>query len=857
MKGQRIELYDLRCNYQHEPMAVDDAPVFSWKVSSERQGDSQTGYRLLVKTGGNLIWDSGIVNSSDHCAVSYQGPALAAKTQYQWEVAVRNNQGIWAESGSRFETGKCGRPWSGKWISAPWCKLDRDDQAAIYLRKTLSLTSSAASARLYICGLGLYEVWINGKRISNTELEPTYTKYDAEALYRVFDVTSHFQRPGAHTLGVILGNGWYNCFTKDAWNTPQSTWRGVPRLLCELTICGTDGFVAQTTSDTSWTTSKGPIIFNSIRSGEHYDSRLEQPFWSCPNSEGEGWQPAIQVRSPGGIIKAAQGYPIRVVERIPPKQSWQTSEGRRIFDFGQNLAGRVVLSSWGPENSEYILRYAEELTPDKQHVDQSHLRCFIREGEFQTDRYISNGSGKTHWNSRFVYHGFRYVELETVGAPLSSADLIAEVLHTDFPQTGQFLCSDEDLNTIQRMALWSSRSNSMGLPTSDPHREKNAWTGDNGFASEQLMLNFDSLLMQSQWLDSVCDCQRIDGAIPCVCPSTGWGFNWGNGPDWSLVLTQMPWRFYCHTGDRRFIERAFPFVEKHFHFMESMANNRILDYGIGDWCAPFDGPAISVNMESFKAPRALTDTLCFYEAAVILGKMCDVLGRENPYQKKQALIRQALVRRFVSLSLDIEGDCQTSDAGVIWNHILDETNEKLVLDRLVNRIVENGNHLDYGVLGQRYVMEVLGESGNVEQLLLMLKNPTYPSYLHLAKHGCTTLTECWNLEGSHNHMMFSYVSAILYKYIAGLTGECDSGLGNYLVRPSLLTDSMSCWEETRHGKLSIEWNKWDGAVDLVLEIPFGCQARLIPPHTVCAQLEVLDSGTHYRRWKLSSLSAEK
>lgn len=133
--------------------------------------------------------------------------------------------------------------------------------------------------------------------------------------------------------------------------------------------------------------------------------------------------------------------------------------------------------------------------------------------------------------------------------------------------------------------------------------------------------------------------------------------------------------------------------------MESMANNRILDYGIGDWCAPFDGPAISVNMESFKAPRALTDTLCFYEAAVILGKMCDVLGRENPYQKKQALIRQALVRRFVSLSLDIEGDCQTSDAGVIWNHILDETNEKLVLDRLVKRIVEKWEPLGLWCFG--------------------------------------------------------------------------------------------------------------------------------------------------------------
>lgn len=850
MDNHFLELYDLRCNHQQKPTAIDDLPVFSWKVRSGFPGDAQTGYRLIVKAGNAMVWDSGVVDSSDHCVVPDEGLALCAKTQYQWTVAIRNRSGVWAEADSQFETGKYGQPWAGRWISAPWCKLDRDDQAAVYLRKTISIEQPAACARLYICGLGLYEAWMDGKRISDIELEPAYTKYDAEVLYRVFDVTEQLQQAGPHTLGVILGNGWYNCFTKDAWNAPQSTWRGIPRLLCELTVSHADGAVTQIVSDTSWKTSRGPIVFNANRSGEHYDARLERPLWCCPALDDRDWQPAIQVRSPGGWIKAAQGYPIRVVERFTPKQSWQTEEGHRIFDFGQNLAGRARLTVWGPAGSEYILRYAEELTSDGQHVDQSHLRCFIREGEFQTDRYISDGNGKKRWASRFVYHGFRYVELETVGATPSSAELDAEVLHTDYPLSGQFDCSDPDLNMIQQMALWSTRSNSMGLPTSDPHREKNAWTGDNGFASEQMLLNYDSLLMQSQWLDSVCDCQRIDGAIPCVCPSTGWGFNWGNGPDWSLVLTQMPWRFYCSTGDRRFLEKAFPYVEKHFRFMESMANDEILDYGIGDWCAPFEGPAVSVNMESFKAPRALTDTLCYYEAAVLLGKMCETLGRENPYKEKQQRIRQALLKHFVTLDLEVKGDCQTSDAGVVWNHLLDAADEKVIADRLVKRISENGNHLDFGVLGQRYVMEVLGESGHVEKLFLMLKNPTYPGYLHLARNGCTTLTECWNLGGSHNHMMFSHVSAILYKYIAGLKADEEAGSGALLVRPSLMTDRMDCWEETRYGRFSVQWEKREDGAEITVEVPFGCHARLIPPNTARAEEEVLTCGIHRRHWKL-------
>ncbi len=851
MNNNFLELYDLRCNYQQMPTAIDDVPFFSWKVRSEYQGDTQTGYRLIVQDGNVIVWDSGVVDSPDHCAVPYQGVALSAKTQYQWKVAIRNCNGIWVEADSEFETGKFGQPWAGHWISASWCKLDRDDQAAIYLRKTFTIETPITCARLYICGLGLYETWIDGKRISDVELEPAYTKYDSEMLYRVFDVTEQVKNAGSHTLGVILGNGWYNCFTKDAWNAPQSTWRGIPRLLCELTVFLADGDVRQIVSDTSWRTSKGPIVFNAIRSGEHYDARFEQPLWCCPALNDGDWQPAVQVRSPGGNLKAAQGYPIRVVARLIPKQSWQTLEGHRIFDFGQNFAGRARLTVWGPAGSEYILRYAEELTPDRQHVDQSHLRSFIREGEFQTDHYIADGFYKKHWSSRFVYHGFRYVELETVGTTPASAEVSAEILHTDYSLSGQFTCSDKDLNTIQQMALWSTRSNSMGIPTSDPHREKNSWTGDNGFASEQMLLNFDSLLMQSQWLDSVCDCQRIDGAIPCVCPSTGWGFNWGNGPDWSLVLTQMPWRFYCKTGDRRFIEKAFPYIEKHFQFMSSMANDEILDYGIGDWCAPFDGPAVSVNMESFKAPRSLTDTLCFYETAVLLGKMCNVLGRENPYEDKQKKIRQSLLKYFVKPTLEIEGDCQTSDAGVIWNHILDGKDEKIVLNRLVKRIAETGYHLDFGVLGQRYVMEALGESGYIEELFKMLKNPTYPGYLYLAGNGCTTLTECWNLEGSHNHMMFSHVSAILYKYIAGLKDDGKPGTRMFLVIPSLLTERMNCWEETIHGRLSIQWEKEEDVAEITIEVPFGCHARLIPPQVVCDKEEVLACGIHHRCWKIS------
>ena len=862
MQKEGFKIISCTCDYQKNPMGVDMAPVFSWKMTSPVRGDRQTASRIVVAECESMIpdarvWDSGKVKNGENLSIPYEGTALQPRTRYYWQVTAWNRDGQTAKGPvSWFETGKRGEPWTARWIGAPWCKPDKDDKAAPYLRKRFFVKERVKKARLYICGLGVYEAWLEGRRISDILLDPAYTKYDAEALYRVYDVTEYLPDSGQAALGVILGNSWYNCFTKDAWNAPQSTWRAVPKLLCELHMEYADGSKDCICSDTSWKTSKGPIIFNSIRSGEHYDARLEQEHWNEGSFDASAWESAIQMRPPGGILKAAQGAPIRAIERLEAVNTYMTKDGHRIFDFGQNTAGKAELTVNGPGGSRFILRYGEELTADGEHVDQSHLRCFIREGEFQTDHYIKKSSEPETWSSRFVYHGFRYAELEAIGASAKEASASAVVMHTDFARTGVFACSHEGLNTSQSLCLWASRSNAMGLPTSDPHREKNAWTGDNGFAAQQLLINFDSLHILMQWLDSVCDCQRTDGAIPCVCPSTGWGFNWGNGPDWSLVLTSLPWLLYRQTRNKRILEKYYPYVCRHFEFMRSMAVDGIVNYGIGDWCAPFEGAAVSVNMESFHAPTPLTDTACYYEAAEILDKMSRELGYDNPYIVYKEEIRQALLEHFVTDELEIEGDCQTSDGCAAWNHILTKEQENRVVKRLADRIAANGYHLDFGVLGQRYVMESLGDHGYMDILFKMLCQDTYPGYLYLAENGCTTLTECWNLGGSHNHMMFSHVSAVLYQYIAGLRWRDDApGMTRFILEPSLLTESMTCSYDTPNGIVSIDWKLDHHAAEVTVQVPFGTTADLKIPSCVQdgGKEILLESGRYSFTWSLKAV----
>lgn len=863
-----FEIVQCLCNHQENPIGLDRVPSFGWKMRSDIQADTQTACRVTVASAPELagagqadVWDSGRIAGDGNVCLAYGGPALSPRTRYYWSVTAWNRSGEAAVSAPAFfETGKLEEPWQAKWITAPFLKMDRTDRGAPYFRRDFPLRGAVRSARLYICGLGYHEVYIEGRKISENLLEPAFTKYDTMTYYRAYDVTQDLPAAGSAAIGVVLGNGWYNCFTEDNWNIRQASWRAVPKLLCELYITYADGTQDCVRSGPDWKTSIGPIVFNSIRNGEWYDARLEMPGWSESGFRGDGWQNAEIVRGAGGTLRSAEMQPVRVTDELAPVNAYRTPEGRWIFDLGQNFAGKARLTAYGPAGTTITLRYAEDLTADGQRVDQSHISGFVRSGEFQTDKYTKKSDGPEEWTPSFVYHGFRYVEAEGLPETLPGPCVTGLVMHTSFARTGHFECSDETLTAIQRLCHWSSISNCQGVPTDCPHREKNSWTGDAGTVQDQLLLNYDAFLFLEKWMEDLCQSQRPNGSIPCVAPSTGWGYNWGNGPDWSMVLTTLPWALYQQTGDKAILARYYPFVCRHFDFMSSMAVDHIVNYGIGDWCAPFDGPALAVNMGSFKSPVALTDTACYYRSAVLLSKMSRVLGYDDPYYAKSQQIRAAIIRNFVDPDTgEVAGACQTSDGCVAFHHLLEPQAEARLMDRLVTRIAENGWHIDYGILGSKYVLNMLGEYGRTDVIYRMLTCEGYPGYRYWLDHGCTTLAECWNLGGSHNHYMFSDVSAVFYRYFAGIRPDEDApAFRGFLLAPALELDiqALSASVETPHGTVFSGWKKEGDTVTFTARVPFGTTARLCLPAGVQAAENgtLLGSGCYEFHWKLAGAS---
>ncbi|MBQ9510392.1 MAG: family 78 glycoside hydrolase catalytic domain [Clostridia bacterium] len=829
-------VYDLTVNYLKSPCGVDETPRFSYKIKTAENGKKQISRRICVYKGDDKkekVWDSGVVDTAEQLFVEYSGDPLEAVTKYVFEVEVVLSDGEKATAESGFVTGKLGEKWAAKWINQRSVNRETDAYGAQYLRKTFEIERPVSSAFLVICGLGYFESYVNGTKTGDDVLSPAFTRYDEEIMYMTYDVKT-LLKTGKNAIGVTLGNGWYNCFAEDPWNTRAATWKHVPKLICELHITYSDGTKAVVCSEPSWKSSKGPITFNGIRNGEFYDARLELGDWTCPEYDDSLWEGTKVMKSPGGILKAMNLEPIRVRAVIPAKKMWKTENGY-AFDIGQNQAGVGHFKVRGEAGTEIKFRYSDVLREDGE-LDFSAIGCFIRSGEFQTDKYIKKSDEEEEWNAKFTYHGFQYIEVTGIDYEPRISDVCAYTLFTDVDVTGSFSCSDELFNKVQHMCRWSTVSNLHSIPTDNPHREKNGWTGDTSLSCEQMLINFGTRSLLSKWSGDMRTSQRPAGQIPCIVPSTGYGYYGLMGPDWSSAFIVVPYNIYLYNADKKIIRENYEPIKRNCDFMESMTVDYTLHYGTGDWCAPFEGPAISRNMGAYKCPVEVSDTGFFYNAAMTVVKMAEILGCPEDaeyYSELAKNIRKAFREKFFDKStFTVKGDCQTATAVMLYFNLYEPDEYRPLVDKLISQIEKTDWHLDFGVLGCKFVMEVLGSAGEGNIGHRMLAQRTFPGCQRWIDLGATTLWECWNGGGSHNHHMFSSLSAFMYKYIGGICPDLNApGFVHTIIRPAIDCgmESADASHESMLGKVSCSWKNTGSETTLDITVPFGGTATLYLP----------------------------
>ena len=688
-----------------------------------------------------------------------------------------------------------------RWIGCPDCPAD----ASPVFRKTFQWSKGASgAATLYISGLGFYTLRLNGGAVNDEMLNPAFSRYDQTVYYNEIPLDA-FLREGENVLEVALGNGWYNQQQEDAWQFEHAVWKGAPRLICALYA----GETCVLASGSDWQAASGATTFNSLRCGETFDARV-QPQWGR----------AAVVPPPGGALKRQEIEPIRLRRYIDPV-GVVPSEQPVVYDFGVNLSGNVEICVEGPCGAKVTIVYSEIVMPNGYLAREQHQQ-FVYFPRFQQDEYILAGQGQETWHSRFGYNGFRYA---MVRAPRECRVLRvrARQFHTDLQEAGGISTGDASLCRIQAAIRQSSLTNFHHMPTDCPHREKNGWTGDAWLSARQMLFNFDMRKAYIKWLDDIVDCQRPGGQIPCIAPTSAWGYAWGSGITWDVALLAIPWEMYWFYGDAAILRRYAQPVQKYMQYLRDTLDHGIPPYGLGDWCAPPEADLI---------PEAALRACMAVYAGQLAEQMGCALADDALRELGEGVAREcksAFLREYGAMAG--ESLCQLYYALRLLLGLSDGPEEDL--RGLLRSLDAAQGHIMGGIFTARFVPEALTRFGRPDAAWKLASAKGYPGWDDLANKCAGTLGESWFGGSSMNHHMFSSIGAWYYQALAGMRA-LEPGFAKVLLAPYIPQDlpQFSAWHQTPRGKLLLEWDE----ARVTVEIPAGVAA------TVRAQKAQWDVG---------------
>lgn len=825
-------IVDQQCEHLVSPLGIDvSKPRLSWITDDPRPGAKQTAYEIIVSTdsaAAKKIWQTGKI-TADVQMVTYNGEALLPFTTYYWIVKTWDKDGIEVSPGaSHFETGMMQmQNWKGAWIQDT---RDIHLKPAPYFRRTFNLPKKIISARAYIAVAGLYELYINGNRIGDHRLDPMYTRFDRRTLYVTYDVTQQLQQ-GQNAIGVLLGNGWYNHQSTAVWYFHEAPWRARPLFCMDLRITYTDGSVETVSTDNRWKTALSPVIFNSIYTAEHYDARKEIPHWNEPSFNDSAWKEVIYRSAPSTNIVSQSLHPIRNVEKIPAITMRKFSDSVYVFDLGRNIAGVSQVRLRGEKGTVLRLKHGERIYANGR-VDQSNINVHYRPTDdsdpFQTDIYILKGDGNEEtFMPHFNYKGFQYVEV-TSDKPveLSKESLAGYFMHSDVPPVGAVSSSNTTINKIWAATNHSYLSNLFGYPTDCPQREKNGWTGDAQIAVETGLYNFDAITIYEKWLADHRDEQQPDGVLPSIVPTGGWGYEWGNGPDWTSTIAVIPWNIYLFYGDSRLLSDCYDNIKRYVDHINYNYPGGLTTWGLGDW----------IPVKS-KAPVELTSTAYYFADATILANAAKLFGKQEDYKTYSALaekIKTAFNKKYLNAVNGVYGNGLQTELSVplFWGLVPENMKQK-VAGSLAKRILADSTKLDVGLLGTKAILNALSENGYADLAYKLASAEKFPSWGWWIVNGATTLYENWDINPksdiSLNHIMFGEIGAWMYKALGGIKPDPASpGFKNILLHPFFVTglDHFDASHKSPYGVIHSEWKRNGRNIIYTVTIPANCSASL-------------------------------
>jgi len=846
----------LTCEYVINPIAVNiPRPRLSWvniPENSER-GQLQTAWEIrAASTKEGLLsenpelWKSGEVISSESVNIVYNGKQLAAEQDCWWQVRVWDRDGKmseWSEPAIWSMGLLSPGDWKATWIGSPWQdelpiprlkfpneKADSSKEftdPAPLMRKSFVINKKILSARAFVTGLGYFELYLNGEKVSKDVLSPNLTLYgkrsdlgeigaminnnfrEYRVMYLTYDV-SKLLIQGENVAGAILGNGFYN---------PRSYWTqgyGSPRFLAQIHIIYTDGTEQLVYTDQSWKVSRSPVVMDQVYDGEFYDARLEQPGWCSPGLNDSGWEKAALRKAPEGALEAQLSPADRVMEKLKPKKIEYLGKGHYRVDFGQEISGWLHLVNVKGESGRKIdIKY-------------------ICESPIGSNSYTMKGGGPESYSPRFTWFVFSKVEISNWPGKLKPKQIIAEAVYSNIEATGLFECSNPLFNKINKIWRRSQTDNMHGGIASDcPHRERSPYTGDGQVSCVTVMHNFDVRSFYTKWIRDIWGAQNSEnGYVPNGAP---WQPGCGGGVAWGAAINIMPWEFYVQYGDIDMLRNNYDAMKGYIKYMLTWTDARGIMYSqapdknrpnqwmnLGDWCSP--GPL---------PPDDMVHTFYLWRCSDLTARAAKALGKTTEYDKYFKLAEKTK-NAFQNKFYNVEKGTYGPNGGNIFalKMGVPESQKDQVLSALKADIAANKGHLDTGIFGTQFFFEVLSDYGLHELAYEAMNKRTQPGYGWWIDQGATTTWEQWDGTNSRNHPMFGGGIVWFYRKLAGMNADPEyPGYKNIIFKPQPTGDVSfaSYANQTPFGHASVRWEKNHGKFTMEINVPVGSSATVYIP----------------------------
>ncbi len=827
-----LEISTLQCEDLDNPLGIDNtSPHFSWLLQSDKKNSKQTAYQILVASSEKLLsegkadlWDSGKTDSEQSVWVLYRGTPLTSKSFAYWKVRVWDEDGIatkWSDP-AFFGVGLLhADDWKANYIGIDHGQeLPRSPQ----FRKIFQWDNTGEKALLHVNSLGYHEVYLNGRPVSDAVLTPAVSQFDKRSLTVTYDVTGLLQK-GENDLVVWLGQGWYH-------DGLPGVVEGGPFVRAQLEVWKEGAWLTSLVTDGTWSARESGYesTWRKYRlGGEIVDASLLLTDLATTSLNGVEWGKAKEVAIPSHQATPQMVELNRIQKEFHPESFLSVGDTAWIYDMKTNFTGWTKIKFPPLEKGQRIqINYCDFLDEKGQFIDNSNY-----------DVYIASGKENESFTNKFNYHAYRYLKISNVRKAPALSDITACLIHTDYSGNSSFSCSDDDLNAIHQMIQYTLSCLTLGGDMVDcPHVERLGYGGDGNASTVTMQTMHNMAPLYINWMQAWGDCMREDGSMPHTAPNP---FSAGGGPYWCGFIITASWQTYVNYGDRRLLERYYPYMQQWLCYALKYSPDGLLrpwtateyrNWYLGDWATPVG--IDQTNPASIDVVNNCFMVVCYETMA----KIAEVLGKSEgdiqSYTEKAEQLKHLIHQTFYDPK---ENSYSTgTQIDLVYPMLVGVTPPNELPDVLntLSRVTADRfkGHLSAGLVGIPVITEWVVKNRQADFMYSMLKKREYPGYLYMLDNGATTTWEHWNGERSHIHNCYNGIGSWFYQALGGiLPDEKNPGYRHVLIQPQLVKDItwVDVSKDTPYGLLKVKWEKTASAFKMDIHIPVGCEATLALP----------------------------